>query len=104
MAAADNQKIAVNLDVLEKEKVYDPFVVALPGGETITFNDPRDLEWHELASLEDPVQFVRVCLSEEDKDKLRNCKLAGWQFNKIMESFNRHFGIGPAGNSGASRF
>ncbi len=104
MATPENQKIAVNLATAEKERVYEPFVVALPGGETVTFNDPRDLEWQDLAALEDPIQFVRLCLSEEDKAKLRKERLAGWQFNKIMTEFNIHFGIGTSGNAGGPRF
>lgn len=102
--AIDKQNIAVNLATAEKENPKEPFVVALPGGETITFSDPANLEWQELAVLENPIQFVRLTLSDEDRRKLREAKLRGWQFNKIMTEFNLHFGLGDLGNAAASRF
>ena len=51
-----------------------------------------------------PFTFVALLCSEEDKKTLREETLSGRQFNKIMESFNIHFGIGTAGNARGPRF
>lgn len=99
----ENQKIAFNLATAEREKTYEPFVVALPDGETVTLNDPRDLDWKDLVSIENPPDFFRLCLSEDDKAKFRKAPIPGWALNQLMEAFQIHYGLGNAGNGVASR-
>lgn len=98
------QRIAFNVKTAEKERTDEPFVVALEDGSTVTFNDPRDLDWQDVATLENPIDFVRLVVSDEDKVKLRKAKIPAWIFNQMISEFQIHYGIGTSGTPGAPRF
>lgn len=99
----DTPKISFSLEAAEKEKVYEPFVLDLGGGETIILNDPRDLDWKDLATIENPIDFLRLCVSDGDKAKLRKKPIPGWKFNQLITEFQLHYGLGSQGNVAGSR-
>jgi hypothetical protein len=78
-------------EVPDKEK-REPFTIQL-NGELLTFTDPQDAEWEELLNITGPHEFVRLCLSEEDLQKLYDAQLSSRKFNALLEAFERHYGI-----------
>lgn len=107
-AAADRQQIDFNLETAEKEKVYSPFTAYIPatdGGEgrTITMTDPADIDWQDLLEVDQPQKFLRYCISDEDKAWLLEQKIKGWQFAKLIEAYQKHYGLGRPGEGAGSR-
>lgn len=102
-AARDPQKIHFNVATAEREKTYEPFVLALSDGSTIVMTDPRELDWQDLLTIENPADFFRFCVSDEDKDKLRKEKIPGWKFNDLITEYQLHYGLGDKGNGAGSR-
>lgn len=100
--AADT-KITFNLNTAEREKSYEPYVVALSDGSTITMTDPAELDWSEILLIENPADFFRFCVSEDDKPRLRKEKIPGWKMRLLIEDFQRHYGLDTAGNAAGSR-
>lgn len=103
---ADNvtpmSKINLNLDTAEREKSYEPFVVVIDG-RSITMTDPAELDWKDLLAIEQPSEFFRHCMSEDDQAFLRKTNIPGWKFRLLLESYQRHYGLDIAGNRAASR-
>lgn len=102
--ATNPQQPAVTLDLdnVDREQVYQPFVVTVEG-RTITMNDPSNIDWKDLLDIEEPAQFLRYAVSEEDRAHLRQAKIPGWKFKLLMESYTRHYGLDIRGNGTASR-
>ena len=101
MSEQTNERIDFNLDTVEREKTYQPFHPAI-NGRVITMTDPSELDWKQLLEIESPVMFLRYCVSEEDKDFLRDAKIPGWKFGKLIEAYQKHYGLDKLGNGSAS--
>lgn len=92
--AASEPKVDLSLDDLEKERPRDPFRIAI-NKRTIELSDPQDIDWLDLADLEDdPARFVVLCMSEDDAEFFLAQALPSWKMNTLMESFMRHYGLG----------
>lgn len=94
--------VSFNLGTAEREKVYEPYTVALSTGKVITMSDPADLDWSQILLIENPADFFRFCVSEEDKEELRKEKIPGWKMRLLIEDYQRHYGLGDAGNGTGS--
>jgi hypothetical protein len=96
--------IDLNLDEIEREQsqVKQPFAFAL-AGHRFVLNDPADLDWKELLEIEDPIGFFKHCMPEEQKEIFKTLDVPGWKLGKIIESFQKHYGLGSKGNDAASR-
>lgn len=101
--AAPSKQIHFNLETVEVEAPKEPFVVGLPGGETIAMIEPDELDWQQLLDLDDPVKFLRYAISEEDRAKLAKEKFSGKKFAALIEAYQEHFGLPQRGNGVASR-
>lgn len=92
------ERFDLDLDAWEPpaDEVKPPFVVKV-GGKTITMVDPRDEDWQDLLDLTQPTDFIRVCMSKEDRDHLLSLrhekKLSGRKLNRLMEAFMEHYEI-----------
>lgn len=95
-----------DLDSIESERKDEKLFRAKVNGREITFVNPKDLDWIDLADLgDDPVDFVQLCVAEEaDADWLLTQEIPSWKAEKLVEAFTRHYGIGRGrGNRRASR-
>lgn len=98
------ENISLDLDALEKERPVEPFRSKI-GGKVVTFTDPRDIDWKDLLEIENPAEFFRHAVSEEDKVHLREVKIEGWRFGKLIDSYLTHFGLDKmVGKGGGSPF
>jgi hypothetical protein len=100
MATAPKQKIALNLDTLEREDAKEPFIVVIDG-EPMEFKDAADVEWDVLAEMDTPQEFFEVCLDDEQRKRLYDSKLPAWKFRKLWEGYQTHYGLDDRGNARA---
>lgn len=88
------QNVDLDLDAAERprESVKEPFTVRL-GGKVISMTDPEELDWQDLLEIEDPTDFLRFCVSDEDRAHIRKQKLEGWKLGRLMEAYMSHYGL-----------
>jgi hypothetical protein len=97
------EHVDFNLDDLDREsaEVRQPFAFTV-GGQRFTLTDPADLDWKDRLEIDDPVAFFRYCMPEDQKPAFKALDLPGWKLGKLIEQFQRHYGIGKRGNARAS--
>lgn len=86
--------ITLDLDAAQRpeEEIKPPFVVKVQG-RSITMEDPAELDWRDLAVMDNPIEFLRLSLSTEDRKFLLSLNLPGWKFNQFMEAYYAHFDL-----------
>ena len=86
--------VILDLDIEERDPkdVKPPFVTKV-GEKTITFSDPNEIDWQDLAAVEMPVDLLRVAMSREDRNHLASQKLPAWKFNRLMEAYYAHYDL-----------
>lgn len=94
-------KVHLNLDTLEREEHYETFRPVV-NGRAISMTDPAELDWQVLADIEDPTEFLRHAIGEEDKDFLRSAKIPGWKFGKLIDGYVKHYGLDKQVGKGRS--
>lgn len=93
--------ISLNLDTLERENGVEVPFVAVIGGKTLVFSDPAEQPWQDLMDLDDPEEFARMCLSEDDRGHFLEHPLEAWKMNELLRAFQAHYGLGDRGNASA---
>lgn len=66
------------------------------GGRVVVFTDPRDRPWTELVALDNPVQFIRVCTSESDREHIMQQGFSSRKLDALMQKFMEHFEVDKA--------
>lgn len=85
------EEITLNLDTVERPGgPIKPFS-AVVEGRRIVMTDPEDIDWQDLLEIEDPLDFLRHCVSDEDRTYLRGVKIPGWKFGVLMERYQKHY-------------
>lgn len=84
------ENVVLDLDSVEREEKFDPFTVRI-AGRTITMTDPAEIDWQDLLALETPVDFLRFCMSADDRDFLAEQRIPGWKLGRLMEAYQRHY-------------
>lgn len=86
--------VILDLDAAERpaDDVKPPFVVKIEG-RTVTFADPSELPWQDLAAVEAPGDLIRIALSREDRQHVSAASIPAWKFNKLMESYYIHYDL-----------
>jgi hypothetical protein len=86
--------ISLDLDAVERpaEDVKPPFVVQV-GGKAVTMTDPAEFDWEDLLDIQNPQDFLRYCLNDEDREHFRNTSFPGWKLNVLMESYMKHYDL-----------
>ncbi len=99
-----DQHVDINLDEIEREQdeVKAPFAFVVEG-QRFTLTDPADLDWKQLLEIDDPVAFFRYCMPQPQKTAFKELDVPGWKLGKIIEAFQKHYGLGNKGNGAASR-
>ena len=96
--------VDLNLDTIEREstQVKQPFSFVI-GGHRFVLNDPAELDWQQLLEIDDPIAFFRYCMPQEQKETFKELRVPGWKLGKVIEGFQKHYGLGDKGNGAASR-
>lgn len=86
--------VILDLDAEERnpEDVKPPFVVRV-GDRLVTFADPNEIDWKDLAEVEIPVDLLRVALSKDDRAHVSKVEMPSWKFNKLMEAYYSHYDL-----------
>lgn len=86
--------IDFDLDAAERpaKDIKPPFVVKL-GGRPVTMKDPGELDWQDLAVIQQPTDFLEFSVDEDDRDHVLNQEMPGWKLNALMERYMQHFGL-----------
>ena len=84
--------VILNLDTHERDPkdVKPPFIVIL-ADRKITFSDPGEIDWQDLAAIEVPADLFSVALTPEDRQHFRDQRIPGWKFNDLMKSYYTHY-------------
>lgn len=84
--------VILDLDTAERDpkEIKPPFVVKV-ADRNITFADPSDIDWRDLAAINAPGELLRVSLTREDFDHLREAALPTWKFGRLMKSYYEHY-------------
>lgn len=86
--------VIVDLDTVERDPkdVKDPFVAKVEG-RNVTFADPNEIDWRDLASVQIPQDLLRVSLSTEDLEHIQDVKMPSWKFNKLMKAYYDYYDL-----------
>jgi hypothetical protein len=88
-----NQKVALNLDELEREsKGVFSFV---HNGTRVEMKDPSEIDIKDLMTIEHPANFLKYALSDEAKKLLAETEMPGWKFNTLIEKYMEFYGLDP---------
>lgn len=84
--------VVLDLDAEERpsKDVKPPFIVKI-GDRRVTFADPSEIDWRELATVSIPADLLRVSLSKDDLKHLQGLNLPTWKFNRLMETYYEHY-------------
>lgn len=104
MSETTPEQIDLNLDTVEREQAdRKPVFRFAAGGQSFTLTQPDELDWKELLEIDDPIAFFRYCMPEDQKDAFKALDIPGWKLGKLIDAFQKHYGIGDKGNGAASR-
>lgn len=92
----------LDLDALEREGTPGPFTVKLAGRPWV-LADPQELDWKQLDQLGtvSAEMDLRLLLGEQFAE-FRKLSLPGWKFEKLMNAWRAHYGLGGPGEADAS--
>lgn len=84
--------VILDLDAYERpaEDIKPPFVVRV-GGKEVTFKDPAEIDWKDLAAVSIPSDLFSVSMTPEDRRHVRETPMEGFRFNKLMQSYYEHY-------------
>ena len=85
----------LDAEVRPASEIKPPFVFTLKGRE-ITMADPADMDWRDLAAVEEPSDLIEGALSYDDREFLANQELEAWRFNALMEAYYNHYDLEAA--------
>lgn len=84
--------VILDLDALERPEkdIKQPFIVKVED-RRITFTDPEEIDWRDLATVDIPADLFRVALASEDRTFLLEQSMPTWKFHKLMEGYYKHY-------------
>lgn len=84
--------VVLDLDAYERPEaeVKPPFVVKIEGRK-VTFQDPAEIDWQDLAMVEVPADLFSVAMSREDRNFFREQKMPGHKFNHLMKAYYDYY-------------
>ncbi len=86
--------VILDLDALVRDPkdIKDPFIIKV-GERQVTFKDPMDIDWRDLAAVQIPADMIRVSLSKEDRNFLSDLELPTWKFSELMEKYYKYYDL-----------
>lgn len=86
--------VILDLDLEERPEkdIKPPFVVNIEG-RRVTFADPTEVDWRDLAAVEIPADLLRVAMTRDDRQYLQGLALPTWKFNRLMEAYYSHYDL-----------
>ncbi len=94
----------LNLDTLEREGTFRPFVFVHDGRRYQTI-DMEETDWQELMDLDEAAQrgdartMMKMMLADDDWDVFSQTKVPWWKFTKLAQDMYAHVSA-QAGDQG----
>jgi len=86
-------KVSINLDTLESEDTYEPFIVHVDG-QRFELKNAREIDYIVLEYAEQsPQRFFHAALGDDVFEKFRRIEIPSWKVGKLMDAYRRHFGL-----------
>lgn len=86
-------KVSIDLDALESEDTYEPFVVHVDG-QRFQMKDAREIDYIVLEYAEQsPQTFFHAALGDDAFAKFRKIEIPSWKVGKLMDKYRKHFGL-----------
>lgn len=84
--------VTLDLDALERpaKDIKPPFVVKV-NERKITFADPNDMDWRDVASVQIPADLFHVALSKEDRNFLLDQELSTFRMAALFKGYYDHY-------------
>ncbi len=82
----------LDLETRPAKDVKPPFVVNVEG-QKVTLADPSEIDWRDLAVVEQPADHLRVAMTRQNRHNLQGLSLPGWKFNRLMEAYYAHYDL-----------
>lgn len=84
--------VVLDLDAWERpaSEKKPPFTTKV-AGKVISFVDPADIDWRDLASIRIPSDLFSVSLSSEDRAHIREQPMSGAKFNHLMKTYYEYY-------------
>lgn len=84
--------VILDLDAYERpaEEIKPPFKVKV-GGKYVTFKDPAEIDWKDLAAVQIPSDLFSVSLDREDRRHIRETPMESFRFNRLMQAYYEHY-------------
>ena len=89
-----DRAIIFNLDEQTRpaEDVKSAFEFII-GGRTITMIDPKEMDYRDLASIEEPSDLMNVALSAKDSEFVAGQEIPTWKFKALMDAYYEHYDL-----------
>jgi hypothetical protein len=86
-------KVVINLDTLERNQSFTPFVVVVDG-QRLTMADAQEVEWKTLSKAEqNPSRFIREVLPPDEAEAFFAAEIPAWKIAALMRAYREHFGL-----------
>ncbi len=79
-----------NLDTEERGEEFEVFATVIRE-RRIEISDPAEIDFKDLLSIDNPMQFFRFCMKQEDRDFLAEQNLKGWELGRLLDRFLTHY-------------
>ena len=99
--AGDNAKVHLNLDTFEYERGEREQFAFVLGGRRIVMTDPADVDWQDLAEMDDPFTLAETCMTEEDASYFLEYRMPAKKMQELVKTFQKHYGLGTPGHAPA---
>lgn len=100
-----DEKQVVDLDLDNLTRSDDarprPMVVSI-GGDLIRFTDPQDIDYVDLATMDDAVKFVEAVVHPDDLPTMKAKKIPSWKFERLSQAYTDHYAMGDSEKGDAS--
>lgn len=94
--------VSLDLDTLERDGGRPGPFVFKHEGDIFQMMDPEETDWQDLLSgLRNPALFIRFTMSIEDQKRFFNLRVPAWKMNRVMQAYQKHYGIPDLGNASA---
>jgi len=83
--------VVFDLDAETRDEI--PPFVAQVGGRSITMIDPETMDWQDVMDIDSPLDFLRYCVTGEDREFIFGLKMPAWRLGRLMENYQKHYGL-----------
>jgi hypothetical protein len=97
---ASEERVALNLDKVEREGKPQDFSVVL-GGKHFVLLDAMEMDWQDLIAAQvafmngNPAPAVESIVAEKDREAFFANKLPSYKLQALFKAYNEHYGINP---------